>query len=84
MTEHDEISSVDDDASASAAHTERMDSEGSAVAPASPSQQDERTSRVQQLIRDKQRRMPGRNRPVLNDPVSAQRHFTPQRARDDA
>ena len=53
MTEHDEISSVDDDALASAAQTEPMDGEGSAVAPASPSQQDDRTSRVQQLIRDK-------------------------------
>ena len=53
MIEHDEISSVDDDALASAAQTEPMDSEGSAVAPASPSQQDQRTSRVQQLIRDK-------------------------------
>ena len=53
MIEHDEISSVDDDALASAAQTEPMDSEGSAVAPASQAQQDERTSRVQQLIRDK-------------------------------
>ena len=50
MTEHDEISSVDDDALASATQTEPMDS---AVAPASPSQQEDRTSRVQQLIRDK-------------------------------
>jgi len=46
MTEHDEISSVDDAALA-------IENEGGAGAPATPAEQEDRTGRVQQLIRDK-------------------------------
>jgi len=52
MTEHDEISSVDDAALASA-QTELMETEAGADAPAPSLQPEERTGRVQQLIRDK-------------------------------
>jgi hypothetical protein len=47
MTEHDEISAVDDAALVSA-QTEQLEN-----APAPPPQQEDRTGRVQQLIRDK-------------------------------
>jgi hypothetical protein len=52
MTKHDEISSVDDAALASA-QTEAMENEGGADAPSHSPQQEDRTGRVQQLIRDK-------------------------------
>ena len=47
MTEHDEISSVDD-AALTSAQTEGLEN-----APATPPQQEDRAGRVQQLIRDK-------------------------------
>ena len=53
MTEHDEISSVDDAASASIAQTELMENEAGADAPAPSPQPEDRTGRVHQLIRDK-------------------------------
>ena len=53
MTEHDEISSVDDAALASTTQTEPMENEAGADAPAPSSQPEDRTGRVQQLIRDK-------------------------------
>ncbi len=53
MTERDEISSVDDDALASAGQTEPNDNEGGAGAPTASTQPEGITGRVQQLIRDK-------------------------------
>lgn len=52
MTEHDEISSVEDAALASAAQSEPTENEGGA-APITPPQEADRSGRVQQLIRDK-------------------------------
>ncbi len=53
MTEHDEISSVDEAALLSTAQTEPMDDDGGAGAPAASPQPEDRTGRVQQLIRDR-------------------------------
>lgn len=53
MTEHDEISSVDDALLASLAETEPSENEGGASAAATPPQPDDKKSRREQLIRDK-------------------------------
>jgi hypothetical protein len=53
MTQHDEIPSVDDAALATASQTGPMEDDGGAGAPARPLQAEDRTGRVQQLIRDK-------------------------------
>ncbi len=53
MTEHDEISSVDDAVLASAGETEPTGNEGGASAPEAFPQPESGAGRVQQLIRDK-------------------------------
>ena len=53
MTEHDEISSVDDAIFASTPQTEPSENEGGASAAATPPQPEEKKSRREQLIRDK-------------------------------